>query len=583
MNFPQVWNLDRIFEGGSRSSSFQKSFQTTQEDIVSLEKLLKNHKIFEAIPLIQALGAKLREMDTFACGLLSQNVDDTRANVLIGQVRTLQTCFSSCSLVFDILLKEMPNDAFKSLLQKHSSITFPLEEKRKRSLEKLSAEEEAFINNLSMDGYHGWSEMWDAIIGEMTFPFQGESLYFGQIENKMSDPSKKVREEAFSAIEQGFTKKQNSISQALNHLSGFRLQVYKKRGWNDFLKEPLDENRQSKSSLIAMWETVKKNQASLIRYFDCKSDLLGIDRLSWVDLDAPLSPSLKEISYQKAARTVLKQFQAFSPKMAAFAHRALKNQWIEAEDRKGKRPGGYCCALPDLKESRIFMTFSKTVTNLYTLAHELGHAFHNEILFSLDEMVQHPTIGLAETASTMAEMIVTQATIQEEKNPKHRLILLDDHLNRATSYLLNIYSRFLFETRFYEKRKKGIVSHEELSILMEEAQKEAYGNTLDRYHPLFWAAKIHFYCTEMPFYNFPYTFGYLFSLGIYNRAVQNPNFESSYISLLKDTGRMSPDTLAKKHLNADLSTHLFWQQGIDIINRGIDEFIKLSKEVTLCD
>jgi pepF/M3 family oligoendopeptidase len=583
MNFPKVWNLDRVFEGGSRSSSFQKSFQTAQKDTDSLEKLLQSGKISEAIALMQTLGMRLREMDTFVYGLLSQNVEDTHANVLIGQMRTLQTHFSNCSLIFDTLLKEMPEDDFKSLLQNHASITFSLGERRKRALEKLSTDEESFINNLSMDGYHGWSEMWDAIVGEMSFPFQGENLYFGQIENKMSDPSREVREQAFNAIEQGFTKKQSSISQALNHLSGFRLQVYKKRGWNDFLKEPLDENRQSKSSLMAMWETIKKNQASLTRYFDCKAHLLGVDQLSWIDLDAPLSTSSKEISYQEAAETILKQFQAFSPKMASFARKALENQWIEAEDRKGKRPGGYCCALPESKESRIFMTFSKTITNLYTLAHELGHAFHNEILFHLDEMVQHPTMGLAETASTMAEMIVTQAMIREEKDPKHRLILLDDHLSRATSYLLNIYARFLFETRFYEKREKGIVSHEELSTLMEASQKDAYGDALDRYHPLFWAAKIHFYCTEVPFYNFPYTFGYLFSLGIYNHATKNPNFESSYISLLEDTGRMSPENLAKKHLNADLSAPLFWQQGIDVINKDIDEFIKLSKEVSLCD
>jgi oligoendopeptidase F len=153
MNFPEVWDLDRIFEGGSRSSSFQKSLQTAQKDTDSLEKLLQSGKITEAIPLMQALGTKLREMDTFVCGLLSQDVDDTHANVLIGQMRTLQTHFSNCSLVFDTHLKELPNDAFKSLLQKHSSITFPLEERRKRALEKLSTDEEAFINNV---GCHHW-------------------------------------------------------------------------------------------------------------------------------------------------------------------------------------------------------------------------------------------------------------------------------------------------------------------------------------------------------------------------------------------------------------------------------------------
>ena len=581
MNFPEVWNLDSIFEGGSHSPTFQKRTQEVKVSLYSIEKLLDEKDFSKSIPLMQSLSHTIREMEAFVHCLMAQNVEDTQANVLIGQMRALGTHFSNCTLQFDTLLKELPESDFEALLQKHPSISFPLNEKRKRALEKLSTEEEAFINHLSMDGYHGWSEAWDAVIGEMTFPLQGENLYFGQIENKMSDPSRAVRIEAFKAINEEFTKRQSTISQVLNHLGGFRLQVYKKRKWKDFLKEPLDENRLSKDALTAMWDTIKKNQGLLVRFLECKSDLLGLDRLSWFDLEAPLSVATKEISYQGASEAILKQFEAFSPKMASFAKKALESAWIDGEDRKGKRPGGFCVAIPNLKESRIFMTFSNTITNLYTLAHELGHAFHNEILFPLEEMIQHPTMGLAETASTMAEMIVTQATIRKEKDPKQRLLLLDDHLSRASSYLLNIFARFLFETRFYEKREKGIVSHKELSKLMEEAQKEAYGGALDRYHPLFWAAKAHFYCTEMPFYNFPYTFGYLFSLGIYNYATEHSDFEPSYIALLEDTGRMSAEDLAKKHLNADLSKSDFWQQGINVIEKDIDEFIKLSKEVTL--
>ena len=236
--------------------------------------------------------------------------------------------------------------------------------------------------------------------------------------------------------------------------------------------------------------------------------------------------------------------------MAAFAKKALENHWIDAENRLGKRPGGFCTALPLAKESRIFMTFSKTMTNLFTLAHELGHAFHNEIVFPLTEMAQDVKMGVAETASTMAEMIVTQAAIKEESDPHQRLFLLDDHLSRAVSYLM-------------------------------KAQKEAYGDSLETYYPLFWAAKMHFFFTDVPFYNFPYTFGYLFSLGIYHYALENGDFESSYLSLLEDTGRMNVEDLAKTHLQTDLSQLQFWDEGLSIIKKDIDEYIKLSKEVSL--
>ncbi|MCB1109695.1 MAG: M3 family oligoendopeptidase [Chlamydiia bacterium] len=582
MKYPMVWDLESIFEGGSQSATFQNTLHSLQKNLTQLKTWIQEEKIAECISLLQDMGKTTREMQTFTYCLLAQDVQDTHASVLAGQMRTFQTDLSNASLLFNNLLVKLSDEAFNSLLKEHPSIAFSLEERRKRTQEKLPIEEEAFINHLSMDGYHGWSEMWDAVIGEMTFPFQDQSLYFGQIENKLSDPDRTVRTEAFNQIESGFREKQQSIAQILNHLGGFRLQVYKKRKWEDFLKEPLDENRLSKDSLLAMWGAVENNRERLTRFLECKARLLGLKRLSWADLEAPISNTAKEISYEEAADIIVSQFQTFSPKMAHFAQQALEKGWIEAEDRQGKRPGGFCVALPNSCESRIFMTFSNTITNLYTLAHELGHAFHNEVVFPLDEMVQHPTMGLAETASTMAEMIVTQAMIQKEKDPKQRLLLLDDHLSRAISFLLNIHARFLFETRFYEKRRAGIVSHEGLSKLMEGAQQEAYGGKLDRYHPLFWAAKIHYYCTDMPFYNFPYTFGYLFSLGIYHHAKTHSNFESSYIALLEDTGRMTPEVLAKTHLDTDLTTTQFWQQGIDLIHQDMEEFIKLSSEVSLC-
>lgn len=581
MKYPQVWNLESIYEGGSHSEAFQKSRTALDKKLKTLEHLIKNEDLDEAIALFQTVGKTLREMGTFIHCLQAQDVHDTQANVLLGELQILDTHHSNLFAFFDALLLKLSDKDFDSLLKRHPTLVFVLKERRSRAKDKLPPEKESIINRLSMDGYHGWSEAWDTLIGEMTFLFQDKPLYFGQIENKLSDPDSTVREEAFNTIEEEFSKRKNTFAQLLNHIGGFRLQVYSMRGWSDYLKEPLETNRQSQASLTAMWEAIQNNQKQWSRFLKCKSDLLGLKSLSWFDLDAPLSSIAKTITYDEAADVVQEQFGSFSPKMAAFAKRVLKEGWVEAEDRPGKAPGGFCCALPKIEESRIFMTFSNTITNLYTLAHELGHAYHNEVTFPLEEMNHHSTMGLAETASTMAEMIVTQAMIEKEEDPKQRLLFLDDHLTRAMSYFLNIHARFLFEIRFYEMRQKGAVSAEVLCKLMEEAQREAYGGALERVHPLFWAAKIHYYCTEVPFYNFPYTFGYLFSLGIYSHAKKHADFEDSYISLLQDTGRMTPEALAKKYLGADLSGPSFWQQGIDIIHKDIDTFIELSQKVSL--
>ncbi|NGX51501.1 MAG: Oligoendopeptidase F, plasmid [Chlamydiae bacterium] len=576
VKFPQVWELDSFFQGGSSSSAFKATCSEVEAKIATFVTLLGDQKLSDAIPLLQEIGLTLREMDSFVCCLISQDVNDSEARILDPKMRTLTTAFANAMILFDESIKKLSDEAFTALVESHDEVAFALEERRTLSKEKLSSREEAFINDLALDGYHGWSQIWSTFIGEMTFPFRGEDLFFGQIENKMADPDRMVRKEAFESITSEFTRYQSFFAQTLNHLGGFRLQVYEKRGWDSFLQEAIEENRMEETTLNALFETIEKNRAPLLEYLKCKAALLGVDKISWYDLEAPLSSNSEEISYDDAAHFIIKQFNRFSPKMGAFAKQALESGWIEAEDRKGKSPGGFCTALPLKRESRIFMTFSKTMTNVFTLAHELGHAFHNLVIFPLPEMAQHCKMNVAETASTMAEMIVTRAAIDQESDPKLRLSLLDDHLSRATSYLMNIYARFLFEKAFYEERKGGFVSHERLSHLMEVAQRRAYGDALGTYHPLFWASKMHFYITDVPFYNFPYTFGYLFSLGIHTFAESDPNFEDSYISLLKDSGQMSVEQLAQIHLQVDLRTPDLWQQGLDVIKRDVEEFVKLS-------
>src|SRR5699024_6353621 len=213
-----------------------------------------------------------------------------------------------------------------------------------------------------------------------------------------------------------------------------------------------------------------------------------------------------------------------------------------------------------------------------TLAHELGHAFHSHVMRDLPALNRRYAMNVAETASTFAEMIVSDATVQEAKEKAEKVNLLDDKVSRAATMFMNIHARYLFETRFYEERKKGYVIDERLNELMLDAQKEAYKDSLSTYHPTFWASKLHFYSTGVPFYNFPYTFGYLFSLGIYARSLEEgEGFEQKYIDLLRDTASMTTEELAEKHLSVDLTKPDFWQGGIDLIKQDIEEFLELTE------
>src|SRR5690606_16117047 len=270
-------------------------------------------------------------------------------------------------------------------------------------------------------------------------------------------------------------------------------------------------------------EAVSRNKKPFVDFLNQKAKLLGMEKLGWQDVDAPdafgdVKPP--RFTYDEACDFIIDNFSTFGPKLSSFAKHALENRWVEAEDRPNKRPGGYCTRLPEFEEARIFMTFTGSASDMSTLAHELGHAFHSHVMRDLPALNRGYAMNVAETASTFAELVISDATVQEAQSEEERINLLDNKIQRSATMFMNIQARFLFESRFYEERKKGIVTENRLNELMEAAQKEAFEDSLSSYHPTFWASKLHFFNTGVPFYNFPYTFGYLFSMGIYAKSIE---------------------------------------------------------------
>jgi pepF/M3 family oligoendopeptidase len=402
-------------------------------------------------------------------------------------------------------------------------------------------------------------------------------LSAGQGFNRLHTDNLEERTRLFKLWEQTWADKADYCAEALNHLGGFRLQMYKHRGWTSIHKEPLEINRMSEKTLHVMWDVIDRSKDIFVEYLNRKAKLMGLEKLAWVDVDAPLGEAAQKISFDEGAKTILEQFESFSPKMAAFSKNAFERSWIEAEDRAGKRPGGFCTSFPIAGETRIFMTYGGTANNVSTLAHELGHGYHQHVMNDMPALAQQYAMNVAETASTLAEMIVSDAAVKKASTDEERIILLEDKIQRAIAFFMNIHARFIFETNFYEERRNGLVSVERLNELMESAQKKAFKDSLSSYHPHFWAAKLHFYSTEVPFYNFPYTFGFLFSAGIYAKAQEvGPAFEDQYVSLLRDTGSMTVEELARKHLGVDLTQPDFWQSAVDMAIEDVKQFMALT-------
>ncbi|MFC7393911.1 M3 family oligoendopeptidase [Scopulibacillus cellulosilyticus] len=591
----QTWDLDAIFQGGSHSERLDHFMDELKSDLHALKTQLdktsgpqtieqaKNWK--EYLYILQSISERIIESSAFIECLTAQDVKDQQAKILNSAVTSLYAQFESCNTLIDNQMNDIPDEVWNDLLKEDelNEIAFLLNERRQSAKEKLSSKEEQLVNALAIDGYHGWSEMYDTIVGNMAIPFDHPEkgsikLSVGQMSNLMSDPNRDIRKEAFKAWEKAWDEQADLSANTLNHLAGFRLNLYEQRGWHDVLKEPLDCNRMSAETLTVMWEAINSVKPVFAKFLNRKAQYLGLEKLSWFDVEAPLFTSDKKISYEDAAEFIVKHFHKFNPKMAEFAEQAIENRWIEAEDRPGKAPGGFCTSFPITKESRIFLTYSGSADNVSTIAHELGHAYHQHVMNDLPHFAGQYAMNVAETASTFAEMIVSDAAKQSAQTKQEQLSFLDEKISRSVALLMNIHARFLFETKFYNERKNGLISTERLNELMLESQKEAYCDALDVYHPAFWQSKLHFYITDVPFYNFPYTFGYLFSTGIYVKALEEgPAFADKYDALLRDTGRMKVEDLAKKHLDVDLTQPDFWRSALNYCVKDVDEFLSLTE------
>lgn len=600
MKYKDTWDLDSIFPGGTKSAELQNKIQTIEEEIRQFETSL-NRWQFQKDPSAETLLSILKEQEKIGKGLGQTSafvqmchdsfMDDEHANVVMGQILNLASEMQKLSNTLMKKLVKIPDADWDVLLQDQQleKVAFRLGEIRNKGKRLLSDEEEKLIADLNKDGLTAWSRLYDTVVSIMTIPFTDEKgetteLSVGQAMNRMyADPAPLVRKQLFENWEKEWTKYAPIFADTLNHLDGYRITLQKAHGRENHLEEPLEYNRMSKATLDAMWGAVAANKEPFIQFLNRKAQLLGMEKLGWQDVDAPVTvgdAKPTRYTYDDACDFIIEHFSSFGAKLAGFAEHALKNRWVEAEDRPNKRPGGYCTSLPEWEESRIFMTFTGSSTDVNTLAHELGHAFHSHVMRDLPYLNQQYAMNVAETASTFAETIVGNATIKRAATKEEKIALLNAKLENATAMFLNIHARFLFEDAFYKEREKGIVSEKRLNELMVEAQKEAYCNSLSSYHPHFWCSKLHFFIDDVPFYNFPYTFGYLFSLGIYAKYLENPDgFEEKYIELLKDTGSMKVEELAEKHLGADLTKQDFWEAGIRLAAKDVEEFIRLTNEL----
>jgi pepF/M3 family oligoendopeptidase len=397
--------------------------------------------------------------------------------------------------------------------------------------------------------------------------------------NLRSHPDEATRRRGYEAENQAWEGVKETLAACMNGVKGETLTLDKKRGREDAVHASLDFARIDRATLDAMLGAMKDSFPMFERYFKHKAKLLGKKKLPWWDVFAPMGKTDKVYSWDEARDFIVSNFNKFSPELGAFAQRAFDNNWIDAEQREGKRGGAFCMGVEAVKESRVLSNFDGSFDQVSTLAHELGHAFHNECAWQAGKTpIQQTTpMTLAETASIMCETIVTEAVLEQVTDPQEILAVLEAQMNNASQVVVDIYSRYLFEKEVFERRAKSELSADDLNDIMERAQKAAYGEGLDEKYlqKFMWTWKPHYYSSGFSFYNYPYTFGLLFATGLYaiyqKRGVE---FVPAYKELLATTGEARAAELADR-FGINIRTKKFWADSLAIIGKRVDKYCQL--------
>ena len=447
----------------------------------------------------------------------------------------------------------------------------------------MSEPEEILANELTLSGGSAWDDLQGVLTSQKSVDFELDgklqSLPLPALINLRSHPDADVRERAYKREQQVFEEMKEPLAACLNGVKGEVVTLDRKRGREDCLHSSLVQARIDRGTLEAMLAAIDDALPMFRRYFQAKARILGFEKLPWWSLFAPIGEVNKEYSFDEARELILENYGSFSPELAEFARGAFEKHWIDAEQRPGKRGGAFCMGVDAVKESRIMSNFDGSFDQVMTLAHELGHGFHNYCAYQAGKtpMQTNTPMTLAETASIMCETIVINAILRTVSDPLEERAILETTISSDAQTIVDIYSRFIFEKSIFERRKESTVSADEISELMLEAQRKTYGDGVDPevMNKFAWTWKPHYYSTHLSFYNYPYAFGSLFAKGLYSvYRERGEAFVEDYKTLLASTGEAQAADLAAR-FGIDIRSKAFWAASLAQVGEQIERYIAI--------
>lgn len=599
MNHSMTWDMKPFFPafGSAEMTAFRDALaadiasltdRATKSAVLSAETADVWDEIFRAH---ETLSVRYIHFLCYLDCLGAADAANEAVQAETGRLALLDAGLQKLEVELKRALKNVSDPVFTAFIARKelAPIAYHLTRQREDARRTMERELEVLAADLGVDGFSSWGRLYNTIAGKLEFEMKYpdgrcEMKSMAQRHALMEDEDPRVRRAAFEGGNAAWEKYTDVCAAALNHIAGTRLTLNRRRKVDHYLDVALFQARVSKRTIDAMMKAAAAGRELCSRFARIKAARLNLPGLAWYDIEAPL-PIAEGLKYDwnGGIEMVAHAFSRVFPEFGTFLLEILKKRWVDAEPRPGRRPGAFCTGSPLIEEQRIFMTFEGNFGDLQTLAHEAGHAFHSQLMEKMRAFSRAYPMTLAETASTFAEQILTDSLLGDSSvSDDQKASLLNIQLSSAIMFLLNIPLRYEFEQSFHDERQKGEVGVSRLRELMTASQRRVFGDVLleGGEDPLFWASKLHFYLTDVTFYNFPYTFGFLLSRGMYAMLRrEGASFLPKYKEFLRLSGSDTAENVAKRTLGVDLESVEFWTASVQSLEDDLKRFEALLQAI----
>ncbi|MBE6131196.1 MAG: M3 family oligoendopeptidase [Erysipelotrichaceae bacterium] len=584
-----TWNLEIMYKGYDDPKYIkdnERVLELIKELNDSVKKLNKENAvncIEKNIKLEEEFNKVIMELFSYSSLRAATNVNDYEALGEMGKLQMVLQETVEASVLFTKFLKDLDLDELAKQSDVIKTYLFILKSNQEEAKHMLSDKEEILASKLRLVGSNSWGDLQGQLTANLSIKVEGfeENMPLSAVRNLAYDHSEKVRKAAYEAELGAYKQIEDSVAMALNNIKREVNIMMPLRGYEDALDKTLKQSRMSKATLDAMIAAIKEEAPKFREYFKLKAKALGHKNgLPFYDLFAPMGSMHKTYTIEEAKDLVLDVYGSFSKSLYELGREAFENRWIDVLPHEGKSGGAFCAGLDNHNESRVLTNFTGSLSDVQTLAHELGHAYHGRVVLDNAPLNRDYPMPLAETASIMCQTLMAKKMINDLTDPNELLTVVEESLQEDSQCVIDILSRFIFESKVLEQPIARPLSASDMCEFMLDAQDESYGDGLDpEYkHAYMWLCKSHYYSAGLNFYNWPYAFGLLFGKGLYKQYLKDKEkFVKNYDQMLRNTGFMSVEDVAA-FMNIDVTKKDFWIESLKFIEEDIDLFEKLLKE-----